>query len=67
MSKTKPPRPVKGPITTTGRPLIDYPFPLDDGALCHLRLPQDLTEREAERIAHTVKTFYVVGGGTDNE
>lgn len=31
------------------RVLISYPFPLAD-ALCHLRLPKDLTVDEATRI-----------------
>ena len=45
------------PITATRGTLLDYPFPLSDGDLAHLRLPRTLTPRDAERIGAFVKTL----------
>jgi hypothetical protein len=45
------------PIAATPSTLLDYPFPLSNGDLAHLRLPRGLTARDAERIGAFVKTL----------
>lgn len=38
---------------------MSYAFPLRENSTVHLRLPRDLTEAEAERIAAFIKTLVV--------
>jgi hypothetical protein len=39
--------------------LIEYPFPLRPGVQARLALPEDLTEREAKRLARFVESLAV--------
>jgi hypothetical protein len=36
---------------------VTYPFPLRPGVICELRLPVDLTQTEARRLAEWVETL----------
>lgn len=41
------------------RQIIDYPFPLDNGQLAHLRLPFDLSDGEIRRLRAMLLTLFV--------
>lgn len=53
------------PVDQSGPVLITYPFPIRRGVQGKITLPEDLTEREAKRIAAFVATL--VSDGTDHE
>jgi hypothetical protein len=39
--------------------IIEYPFPLRPGLIVTLRLPDDMTDREAERLGNHLKSLGV--------
>lgn len=48
----------------SGGGMIPYPFPLRPGVLASIELPDDLSSREAERLASFIKSLAVDGIGT---
>lgn len=38
-------------------PLIEYPFPLRPGVQARIALPEDLTEKDAKRLARFVESL----------
>lgn len=46
-----------GGYVPTRRPLIEYPFPLGPGVQARITLPEDLTDKEAKRIARFVESL----------
>ena len=57
-------RPSEEAATGTDRLFIPYEIPLADGGRARMRLPEDLTEEEAERLCEIIRSLAFPEGGS---